>query len=612
MRILYSIRGRILIAFIALCFLITPFLIFSFNSLKKIDNIKSLREQVALFNSNRLKSANKFAQILDHDTKIDSFYTFKTTKNLNAYWSFSNHTDTILANIRVLENGSNNVFGQRIDKISANLFRLKEKTASVIGLQQQRGFKDFGIEGEMRKHIHSLESESNGISLAENLMLRRREKDYFLRDDHSYVLLLNSECNALKRKLAENLKSNTKTLAALENYQSNFNRIVELENEIGNEKKGLLHEVVQLGISLDKEVAKLYNIVDTDTKILVDSIKSYIALFFAITVIFAFLFAFTFSNHIARPIKRLILDMDSIIKNDFKGKQKVKTNIKINELKKLTRTYNGLVEKIRYQIEYLNANNDALMVLNNKLKTSEDELKEASRLKDKFFSIISHDLRGHSGNVLTLANMLNEAKLDKEEKKIFTQYLADASQNLQLLLDNLLNWAKSQMNDHTLVKRSFNIIDLIEENKKLFEDNAYRKGVRVYFKMEEVQNAYADKDMIDFVVRNLLSNALKFTTKGDTITFTIEEKRRSLEINIIDTGVGMTEDQIQLLLQSKTEGFTTRGTENEEGTGLGLSICKDFVKRNGGTLTIVSKKNEGSTFTFTVPTSLTRESILTV
>ena len=113
--------------------------------------------------------------------------------------------------------------------------------------------------------------------------------------------------------------------------------------------------------------------------------------------------------------------------------------------------------------------------------------------------------------------------------------------------------------------------------------------------------------MIDFVLRNLLSNALKFTRKGNSISFKVEELNNLLIVKVQDNGIGMTPEQVN---QSSGESFTTIGTDNEEGSGLGLSICKDFIKRNGGTFKIESIKGEGSVFIFSVPTSLTRDSII--
>lgn len=148
------------------------------------------------------------------------------------------------------------------------------------------------------------------------------------------------------------------------------------------------------------------------------------------------------------------------------------------------------------------------------------------------------------------------------------------------------------------------------DNISLFNENAKRKGVAIYYEKSILPKAYADKDMIDFVIRNLLSNALKFTSEGDSIEFVVEEIKDILKIHLKDTGVGMTPDQVNTLLYATGESFTTVGTSNEKGSGLGLSICKDFITRNGGKIEITSEKRKGTTFTFSIPTSLTKETIL--
>ncbi|UOY06720.1 HAMP domain-containing histidine kinase [Muricauda sp. SCSIO 64092] len=605
-----SIRGRILLAFLALSLLVTPFVIFSYSSYKKVNRAKYFKEQVVFFNINRLKAASAFSNVLDTDTKIDSFYLSGTTKNLKRYKNYVRVADDALREVKSSEFSQDTIVGGRLDAIQKNIAALQSIIDTVLALQVKRGFKDFGLEGNMRKHIHSLEN-VDGITLAENLMLRRHEKDFFLRDDPIYTQLLNRKSDSIIQRMSANTEKNQKSIDVLKNYQESFNAIVSLEREIGNENRGYVREIYVLNQRLDHGINQLYQIVDTNLQLLTNSIRSYIVLFFVITVVFAILFSIFFSGHIAIPLQRLVTDMDYITEKNFEGGLMVQPGINVSEINRLTSTYNSLIAKIRHQIVDLNENNKALNGLNVKLKESEEELKEASRVKDKFFSIISHDLRGHTGNVLSLAKILDEeSTLSEKEKTVFTKYLVDSSQNLQLLLDNLLNWAKTQMNDHDMSKKAFHVSKLIEGNMTLFKDNAQRKGIVMEFEQSKVSKAFADKDMMDFVIRNLLSNALKFTTKGDTVTFRISEKDNFIVISISDTGVGMTKKQMDTLMNANTEGYTTKGTQNEIGTGLGFSICKDFVERNGGKINISSERGTGSVFSFTVPTSLTRESIL--
>ncbi|BFP43363.1 hypothetical protein FGF1_42080 [Flavobacteriaceae bacterium GF1] len=605
-----SIRGRILLAFLALCLLVTPFVIFSYSSHKKVNRAKYFKEQVVFFNINRLKAASAFSNVLDTDTKIDSFYLSGSTKNLKRYKNYVGVADDALHVVKSSEFSRDTLVSGRLDAIQRNIEALQSIIDTVLALQVKRGFKDFGLEGNMRQHIHSLEN-VDGITLAENLMLRRHEKDFFLRDDPIYTQLLNKKSDSIIQRMSANTEKNQKSIDVLKNYQKSFNAIVSLEREIGNENSGYVREIYALDRKLDHGINQLYQIVDTNLQLLTNSIRSYIVLFFVITVVFAILFSIFFSGHISIPLQRLVTDMDYITEKNFEGGLMVQPGINVSEINKLTSTYNSLIAKIRHQIVDLNENNKALNGLNVKLKESEEELKEASRVKDKFFSIISHDLRGHTSNVLSLAKILDEeSALSEKEKTVFTKYLVDSSQNLQLLLDNLLNWAKTQMNDHDMSKKAFHVSKLIEGNMTLFKDNALRKGVAMEFENSKVSKAFADKDMMDFVIRNLLSNALKFTTKGDMVTFRLSEKDNYIAISISDTGVGMTEKQMDTLMNANAEGYTTKGTQNEIGTGLGFSICKDFVERNGGKINISSERGAGSVFSFTVPTSLTRESIL--
>lgn len=609
-----TIRGRVLIAFLLLFLLIGPFLLFAFNSLQKIDNAKTLRESVAVFDGNRLKADNKFYQILDFDTKQDAFYLEKSSKYLKEYQAYIKYSKDALENIRKANYNSNNTANQRLKRITKDLDELNFKIVQVFGLIQKKGFRNFGIIGEMRRSIHQLEKEAIGIELAEILQIRRHEKDFFLRKDEVYAKELNHLCDSILKRLINTPETDMLTLELLNGYQKNFNLITELDHEIGGSTSGLISEIQIIQAKINSNTAALYELVDVDSELMIGSIKSYLVLFFSITVLFAILSAFVFSSHIAKPIKTLISDMDSIVQNNFEGQLNKSKSLKITEIDKLTGTYNGLVTKIRKQITTLSEKNKTLHSLNGKLVESENELKEASRIKDKFFSIISHDLRGHTGNVLSLANILKEDtnELKEEEKKMFVKYLSDASQNLQLLLDNLLNWAKSQMNDHQVSKRAFNIFSVIEKNVELFKENALRKNIIIDFQSKQVSNVYADKDMIDFVVRNLLSNALKFTKSGDSISVEVLEEDDHLKVKVKDTGIGMTEEQRKALLNSSKENTSTKGTDNEEGTGLGFAICKDFIQRNNGMVYIESKPGEGSTFSFTIPTNLTRETILRV
>lgn len=606
-----TIKGRILAAFVILFVLVSPLAFYVSNSIIAINNSKNLREKVAIFNATQLNALNSFTKIWNFDTQNEAFYINYHSPNSYRFNHEITQCKITLNQLTKLLKPEQTVLLKLVQQLNTDLNTLENEINILLALQQQRGFKNFGLEGAMRQYAHKLEKTENTVEVVELLSLRRREKDFFLRGDTSYVSKFNEECDLIKARLATNVNANNDALAFLDHYQNKFNAIVKLENKIGNQYHGSFSKITLLSTNLDNIAKRLYALSSNQAKGLIQHVKTYLVIIFSFTLLFVMAFGFIFSNYINKPIHALIQDMKAITAKGFKGNPTLKDSYSLKETKTLTNSYNQLIITIKDQLKTLDQKNKELSQINDKLTQSEKELKEASKLKDKFFSIISHDLRNHTGNVLSLAQVLNTpGAISDKEKTVFTKYLMDSSQNLQLLLDNLLNWAKTQMNDHEMSKKSFDVSTLISKNIALFNENALRKGVKIMYQHNLLAKAYADKDMIDFVIRNLLSNALKFTTRGDTIAFAINEYNNSLEVLVTDTGVGMTAQQVQTLSTTKGESFTTTGTSNEQGSGLGLSICKDFIVRNGGKLFITSQKGKGATFSFTIPTTLTKESIL--
>ena len=607
---MHTIKGRILLAFAALCLLTTPVILFYFSSSEKINLAHNIKEQVDVFNINRLKLLNVYNQILESDSKLDAFYLESSTSNIKKYQQFYAKALNALVTLKENQQLTSQVVELRLETIEQRLTLLNTNVNELIRLKRKRGFKDYGLEGNMRSQIHQLEN-ATSISLSENLMLRRREKDFFLRGDLHYANLLNQHADSLIERMAANFDENHKAIIVLNRYKEIFNDIVKIESAIGNENAGLVYNIHELSNQLDQDVESLHGVLKEDLTLLSKGIRNFIILFLLITILFLVAFAFIFSNYITKPIKLLIEDMDRVIANKFKTETAIQTKSSTQEILQLKTSYTKLTETIKDQVNALNLKNAELERLNGKLKESEVELKDASQIKDKFFSIISHDLKGYTSNIVSMTQVLNaNTKLTGEERQVFGSHLQDTAQNLQLLLDNLLNWAKNQMNDKNLNKRSFDINKVLEKNVELIREVAIRKNITLNIDHKAILKGYADKDMVDFVVRNLLSNALKFTPEGESIIVTATEKEHELAITIKDTGVGMTKTQIKELLNANKQAKSTKGTNNEEGNGLGFGICLDFIKRNGGKIIIDSKVGVGSSFTFTIPTQLSRTSIL--
>lgn len=239
-----------------------------------------------------------------------------------------------------------------------------------------------------------------------------------------------------------------------------------------------------------------------------------------------------------------------------------------------------------------------------KLKESQANLEELNKTKDKFFSIIAHDLKNPISSFKNLSELLTDQydELSEDELKEFIGLLSDSSNNLFKLLENLLMWSRAQVGSVKINRELINIYQIANNNLSLMKLNADNKKIKLINNIPENTSAYADLNMIDTVIRNLMSNSLKFSNAGDTITVDSEINGDFLTVKITDTGIGMSED-IQNKLFKIDKQITSIGTNQEKGTGLGLILCKEFINKNMGEIWVESELGKGSTFLFTIPIS---------
>ncbi len=234
-------------------------------------------------------------------------------------------------------------------------------------------------------------------------------------------------------------------------------------------------------------------------------------------------------------------------------------------------------------------------------KKIEEDLRNLNRTKDKFFSIIAHDLRGPIGSMMQISEMMTEKEeLDKETLSMFLNSQKELSKSTFQLLENLLNWAMFNREQIQYNPQFIELNSIIEENVINIKYRAKQKGISIIADFSNTYKVYADEDMIKLIIRNLLSNALKFTGNGGFIRIELQQKDKYLEIKISDTGLGISEENIEKIM-SDNQFYSTHGTAHEKGTGLGLKLCKNFIAQNRGELKIESKLNIGTSFIFTLP-----------
>lgn len=236
------------------------------------------------------------------------------------------------------------------------------------------------------------------------------------------------------------------------------------------------------------------------------------------------------------------------------------------------------------------------------INTINAELQKNNEVKDKLFSIISHDLRSPLATIKGLLILIRDEPNLSEEYKIYLNQISKSLDNTFILLDNLLKWSSAQMQNLKVKPASFPIQGLINEVIELYQPVAQEKNIHlINYPTEEEYLVHADRDMLHLVLRNLISNAIKFTNEGGKIEIKTEKKADEVVVYVKDSGVGIPQKDLPKIF----EGLTTRGTASEKGTGLGLQLCKEFIVLNHGKLNVQSTENEGSTFSFTVPLTKT-------
>ena len=245
---------------------------------------------------------------------------------------------------------------------------------------------------------------------------------------------------------------------------------------------------------------------------------------------------------------------------------------------------------------------EQLATMNDQLKESEAELRRVNNEKDKFFSILSHDLKTPVSAIMSYSEILKAEydSLSSDEIIEFVSSLNEVSQNLHELLEEILNWSRLQSGRISYCPEFIDLSALVDGLIKIYSPTAYKKNINMVSVVEGESIAFADENMISTVLRNLVSNAIKFSILYSTIKIEIKELADLVQISVIDNGIGIKKADIDKLFRIDIH-HTTTGTANEMGTGLGLILCKELVEKNHGDINVDSEEGEGARFYFTLP-----------
>jgi|GEM_PF-3410607 len=251
--------------------------------------------------------------------------------------------------------------------------------------------------------------------------------------------------------------------------------------------------------------------------------------------------------------------------------------------------FSGLVELI-------------MSVLSRQLIERNKELGSALATRDRFFTILAHDLKGPLSGLTELLNFQKHEEVTGKSTDLYStlELAAETANRVNGLLENLLDWGKIQVGRVPFKGEAFFLHESVDDAIALYEKKTEKKEIRIISEVDKGARVYGDPGMIATVLRNLIFNGVKFSGKGDRITITLEEENKFHRIAVSDEGTGISNER-QKLLFTNGPVETVKGTSQETGTGLGLIICRQFIELNGGTLDIVSDEGKGTRVSFTVP-----------
>ncbi|NJL13564.1 MAG: HAMP domain-containing histidine kinase [Microscillaceae bacterium] len=505
-----------------------------------------------------------------------------------------------------------------LKEVNTKLEAYQASFQKLINYTLVRGFRDYGLEGVMRRNAHRLEDLPFGLEKAELLMLRRHEKDYIIRKDLSYVHKFNRLYQSLRNQQENNTRlspiQKKEVIITLDKYHTFFNRVVKYEGLIGlsyakGKGTGQKSKIKYYGDQIVSEIEALQQ----QTNLLVEHLKKqhYVLFltFAGMAVVLSLGMAYWFSRRLTQPFEQLTGIIERSIEADFYNQLEQARPSHITEVQRLNHSFNMMLSELRhrlYLIEEKNfelaQQNEELNAINGRILESESRLVKLNAVKNKFFSIISHDLRSPLHNILGFLRVLESdfSSFTFEEVMRFSEETQKSVTRLIDLLENLLQWSMSETDEIRFEPKKLSLSEVIAENVALYQKNAEGKGIQLKYPSPDELQVYADPNMLNFVFRNLLSNAIKFSFPNTRIQIEVRPQAAWVEIAVCDQGIGIKPEALEKIFQTD-EHFTTLGTQKEKGTGFGLLLCKNFIERNGGEIHLESQYQKGTTVLFTVP-----------
>ncbi|HEV8512385.1 MAG TPA: HAMP domain-containing sensor histidine kinase [Cyclobacteriaceae bacterium] len=582
---LNSIRYRMLSGFLFLTAIILAVGIVSvdtFGRVNRIANLLRLINQLEVHTLNLIKADNDF---FGFESTNEKYFQTGTSRFLNRRDSLRSIVQKeMVMTLSHVEKERYPLSGH-INKIDSIFNEYNIKFKELEKLVFIRGFKDYGLEGEMRLHAHALEVRPYSLEV---LLLRRHEKDFLLRHDTIYCQKFTEASNKLMSILKKNSTTNPQFISHLKAYTNIFRKRVDLEKKIGlGSASGLRNDLNQLTFSFGRQFSALNEISDT----LYSSLQERANVFYIIMIFGAILFSLLsgiwISKQLSEPIARLSKIADAVASDSSETGGMTLSNAAY-EIEVLTNAYVTLIDQRNKQLREIKEQS----VL---LKSHYDEVDKLNNELDNFLYSTAHDLRSPLASLSGLVRLM-KMENKQDDFKPYLDMMQGSIERQEGFISQIVNYSKNKKLDiHP------ELIDLKELTENIFQDNEFiAEGVHiqkfVYYKNDAP--FYSDRGRVQIVFNNLISNGIRYADSNKTDQFIqvkIHTTKTEAHIEYTDNGVGIAPEHVD-----KIFNMFYRANLQSKGSGLGLFILKEAVIKLNGNVTVESQEQKGTTFVITL------------
>jgi len=545
------------------------------------------------------KQSESRQSFLLKDRFTESFYITGTTESIIVYNKLITKIDSSLLTINQNKLSQKSPISEKIVSITRNIHAQEAFFNRMVDSVKQLGMGNQGLIGALNQHKKELAS-SNLINATDLKKLDELSTIYLLEKNEKAAIQFDS----LARKLLFTYSNSASSETILEEYRKTFVRIVKLERSIGNSNQdGLQNELIKQSKSNDEQLQATLNSINA---LYEEDIKRLEWIFYgliAVTLVAGLLFSYLISMEITRPLIELNRATKEVVATKFKDdiSPDFIDELRMDEIGQLAINFNLAIRKIRRSIKIIQDKSESLQNKNKQLLENEETLKMISAQKDKFLSIISHDMRAPLSSIISFLDYYkdNFKNFTEAEIEFVSSNLNTHVKKVVEMLDGLLMWSRSQTGEIQMNLQPIDLAQIITDTVSVLNQSAVNKNIRIRTYLHS-QLIWADKNMTAFIIRNILSNAIKFTGENGIIDINTKRNKYNAFVIFKDSGVGMAADALSKLFQDNVS-YSTFGTANEKGIGLGLVLCKDFMNKMNGNIEIESIHGEGTTVNLLFP-----------